>query len=55
MIVNKILEKHKATRVLDLGCSEGTFLQRLSRCPKMEILVGLDIDEEALTRAKIVE
>ena len=42
-IISIALEK-QAKRILDLGCSEGTFLQLLSRSPLPHLLVGVDID-----------
>ena len=42
-IISLVLEK-QAKRILDLGCSEGTFLQLLSRSPHPHLLVGVDID-----------
>lgn len=35
-------------RVLDIGCNDGKFLQRLSHSLDFTILAGLDIDPEAL-------
>lgn len=41
-----------ATRILDLGCGTGELLQRLSAHPQFEHLVGIDIDERAIARAR---
>jgi SAM-dependent methyltransferase len=39
-------------RVLDLGCGDGDMLVRLAAEPCIAALVGLDIDEGALARAR---
>jgi len=41
-----------ATRILDLGCGTGELLQRLQSHAVFERLVGIDIDERAIARAR---
>lgn len=41
-----------ARRVLDLGCGPGELLQRLAAHPQFSCIVGIDIDAEALAKAR---
>lgn len=52
--VFQLFEEHNISKLLDLGCSEGQFLRMAARSPKLEHLVGLDIEEEALRESAIV-
>ena len=47
VVLDAALNRH-ITTILDLGCSEGHFLQRASRCASLELLVGVDIDKDAI-------
>jgi predicted TPR repeat methyltransferase len=42
------LDARNVRKIIDLGCSEGLFLQRLSRSETYTRLVGVDIDNELL-------
>ena len=42
-LFNSVLEKHKITKVLDIGCNDGKFLSRLSNSTTFELLVGMDV------------
>lgn len=41
-----------ARRVIDLGCGDGELLQRLRPHPQFHRLIGIDIDERALSEAR---
>ena len=45
LAVSKLIANKQITRVLDIACSNGKLLQRLSRESSMELLVGIDIDQ----------
>lgn len=51
-VVRQLL-KSGAARVLDLGCGSGELLQRLAREPQLSCIVGIDIDEAALSEARL--
>jgi small RNA 2'-O-methyltransferase len=51
-VVRYLLESG-ATRVLDLGCGPGELLQRLARQPQFIRIVGIDIDEGAISEARL--
>lgn len=51
-VVRYLLESG-ATRVLDLGCGPGELLQRLARRPQFIRIVGIDIDEGAISEARL--
>lgn len=53
LFVDEVLTKHAYTRILDLGCNDAKFLQRMSRSCDMHLLAGCDIDPEALSSAKL--
>jgi hypothetical protein len=36
-------------RVLDIGCNEAKFIQRLTRSSRFSLLVGLDLDSDLLS------
>ncbi len=50
-IVDELLSAG-ATSILDLGCGTGELLQRLRAHDQFERLVGIDIDEHAIARAR---
>ncbi|MCL4722137.1 MAG: methyltransferase domain-containing protein, partial [Gammaproteobacteria bacterium] len=41
-----------ATRVLDLGCGAGQLLRRLVAQPRFSRIIGIDIDERVVSRAR---
>lgn len=51
--IEKIIEAHHIQSIIDLGCSEGLFLQKLGRSEKMNLIVGVDCDETAVTSAAL--
>lgn len=50
--VVEALKASGASRVLDLGCAEGTLLRRLLDEKQFTEIVGVDVSMQALTRAK---
>ena len=51
--VTDIINRVKAKRVVDMGCSEGQFLPVIkSMCPNVEEITGIDIDLDLLERIK---
>lgn len=42
--VSRFIEKHQISKVLDIGCAEGTLINRLSRSYELEKLIGIDFD-----------
>lgn len=40
------------TQVLEVGCSEGVFTELLARSPKVHSVVGVDVAESAIDRAR---
>lgn len=50
-IVDELLSAG-ATSILDLGCGTGELLQRLKGHVQFERLVGIDIDEQAIAKAR---
>ena len=49
--VSKIIERHGISSMIELGCSEGELLLRMSRAECVDLLVGVDIDKEVIKRA----
>jgi hypothetical protein len=52
--VSRVIEANSVLSVLDLGCSEGLLLQKLSRSETIQLLVGVDKDETAVSSAVLV-
>ena len=53
MAVADLINKCQSKSVVDMGCSEGQFLQHVKWfCPKVEKLTGVDIDLKVLERNK---
>lgn len=52
--ISRFIEQHNITRIMDLGCCEGSLIQRLARSSSIELLVGVDIDETAISHAVMV-
>lgn len=52
-IVVRLLLECGATRVLDLGCGPGELLQRLARQAQFTRILGLDIDHDAISEARL--
>ena len=46
--IAEIIESKNISRVMDLGCSEGELLRRLTRNSNITSIVGVDIDEAVL-------
>lgn len=47
-----VLQKHRVSSVLDLGCGDGALLVRLAAVEHLEKLTGIDLCEASLTRAQ---
>lgn len=52
--IDRIIQDKAILSLLDLGCSEGSLLQKLGRSEKLQLLVGVDIEESALSYCSIV-
>lgn len=52
-VVVRHLLASDARRVLDLGCGAGQLLRRLVAQPRFSRIIGIDIDERAVTRARL--
>ena len=52
-VVVNVLLASGATTVLDLGCGSGALLQRLAGEPRLERIVGIDVEGRALEEARI--
>lgn len=52
--VSRFIDKHGIKRVLDIGCAEGTLINRLSRSSEMELLIGIDFNKDVLSNASSV-
>ena len=50
-VVQRLLASD-ATRVLDLGCGAGQLLRLLVAQPRLSRIIGIDVDERAVTRAR---
>lgn len=54
---HKIIEfiaNNDLTGVIDIGCNTGDLIRKISRSSTMRSIIGLDLDEEALSAAKEV-
>jgi 2-polyprenyl-3-methyl-5-hydroxy-6-metoxy-1,4-benzoquinol methylase len=49
--VCNLMKARKVLRLLDLGCSRGEFLRLAARTPRLELLVGMDLDKDAVCAA----
>lgn len=52
--VSELIARLNLKRIIDFGCSEGELMLRLSRSEKIELFVGIDIDQEVVQEAKKV-
>lgn len=52
--VDRIIEERHITSFIDFGCSEGLLLQKLSRSDAIQLAIGVDKDETALSSAVLV-
>ncbi|XP_029473454.1 small RNA 2'-O-methyltransferase isoform X2 [Rhinatrema bivittatum] len=52
--VKDLVEKHKPKKVADLGCGECSLLWQLKFCSSIEVLAGIDINEDVM-KEKIIE
>ena len=49
--VSQIMTEYSIRSVIELGCSEGEFVNRASLHDSVDLVVGVDIDDETITRA----
>lgn len=49
--IGYIIENHKIGSLIDFGCCEGLLIKKLSRSAKLRLLVGVDIEENAISSA----
>lgn len=52
--IDRIIQDKHILSLLDLGCSEGLLLQKLGRSDTIQLLVGVDIEESALSYCSLV-
>jgi len=52
-VIIQLLRDIKAKSLLDLGCSSGDLILRIAQVIEANEVYGIDIDDEALRKAKI--
>jgi ribosomal protein L11 methylase PrmA len=52
--IDRIIETHNIDSLIDLGCSEGLLLQKLCRSESIQLAIGVDIDETAVSCTMLV-